>query len=164
MNNVVSLCFLNKSSLFKNFCLWFCQSIPWHTPLVAPKMVNFAPKTKRNLHVWGSLLYPTEFFLSLLPGSVRADAYANVITKFSGIDGFPFSIGLGIRCARFARAGAPAKSKPSRVAVRWPSRDPRRPSQSEFLRIRVDLYITLTIALVCLLQPGISTQRCSRSS
>ena len=33
------------------------------TPLVAPKMVNFAPKTKRNLHVWDSLPYPTEFFI-----------------------------------------------------------------------------------------------------
>ena len=163
MNNVVSLCFLNKSRLLKNFCLYFCQSIPWHTPLVAPKMVNFEPKTKRNLHVWGSLLYPTELFIPTTRvctgGRVRWRH-----NQFSGIDGFPFSIGLGIRCARFARADAPAKSKPSQVAVRWPSRDPRRPSQLEFLRIRVDLYITLTSALVCLLRPGISTQRCSRSS
>ena len=33
---------------------------------------------------------------------------------------------------RASRADAPAKSKPSRVAVKWPSRDPRRPSQSDF--------------------------------
>ena len=111
---------------------------------------------KRNATYTSGALSSTQLSsLSLLPGYVRADAYADVITKFSGIDGFPFSIGLGIRCARFARADAPAESKPSRVAVRWPRRDPRRPSQSEFLRIRVDLYITLTSALVYLLRLGI---------
>ena len=49
INNVVLLSFLNKSSLFKNFCLQFCQSIPWHTRWL---MINFAPKTKRNVCIW----------------------------------------------------------------------------------------------------------------
>ena len=49
INNVVLLSFLNKSSLFKNFCLQFCQSIPWHTCWL---MINFAPKTKRNVCIW----------------------------------------------------------------------------------------------------------------
>ena len=49
INNVVLLSFLNKSSLFKNFCLQFCQSIPWHTRWL---MINFAPKTKRKVCIW----------------------------------------------------------------------------------------------------------------
>ena len=35
------------------------------------------------------------------------------------------------------------------VAVRWPSRDSRRSSQSEFLKIRVDLYTSLQQVLCC---------------
>ena len=62
-----------------------------------------------------SLPYPSEFFfLSLLLVSVWADGYVDVITKFSGIDGFPFSIGMGLRCALCVR-GRSAMSKPSQV-------------------------------------------------
>lgn len=32
------------------------------TRLAAPKMVNFCAKMKRNVYVWDSLPYPTEFF------------------------------------------------------------------------------------------------------
>ena len=92
---------------------------------------------------YNSLPYPSEFFLSLLLVSVRADEYVDVITKFSGIDGFPFSIGMELHCGRSAM------SKPSQVAVRWPSRDSRRPSQSEFLKIQLDLYTSLQQVLCC---------------
>ena len=62
--------------------------------LVAPKMVNFAPK--RNVtYMSGTAHFPILLsFLPLLPESVRTvvRAYADVITKFSGINRFPFSI------------------------------------------------------------------------
>ena len=56
-------------------------------------MVNFTPK--RNVMYMSGTHFPTLLsFLPLLPESVRtvARAYAEVITKFSGIDRFPFSI------------------------------------------------------------------------
>ena len=56
-------------------------------------MVNFAPK--RNATYMSGTHFPTLLsFLPLLPESVRTvvRAYADVITKFSGIDRFPFSI------------------------------------------------------------------------
>ena len=45
---------------FRNFCRK--SSFTRATRLAAPKMVNFCAKTKRNIHVWNSLPYPTEFF------------------------------------------------------------------------------------------------------
>ena len=48
----------------------------------------------RETNVWDYLPYPTEFFSPLLPASARR-AYADVITKFSGIDRFPFFLRYG---------------------------------------------------------------------
>ena len=76
----------------RNFDLDFYSSIS--VELVAPKMLNFAPKTKRNVHVWDSLPYPTKSTPSECKGG---RAYAEVITKFSGIDSLPFSMGLRAR-------------------------------------------------------------------
>ena len=56
-------------------------------------MVNFAPK--RNATYMSGTHFPTLMsFFPLLPESVRTvvRAYADAITKFSGIDRFPFSI------------------------------------------------------------------------
>ena len=44
----------------------------------------------RETNVWDSLPYPTEFFLHPYPQRVYGRAYADLITKFSGIDRFPF--------------------------------------------------------------------------
>ena len=51
------------------------------------------------------------------------------------------------------------------VAVRWPSRDSRRSSQSEFLKIRVDLNTSLQQVLCCACYDlGSRPAKCSRSS
>ena len=63
--------------------------------VVAPKMANFA-RTKRNVHIWDSLHYPTKNLLPVPPESVRA--HVDVITKFSDIDRFPFSAAIDLRC------------------------------------------------------------------
>ena len=77
-------------------------------------MVNFAPK--RNATYMSGTHFPTLLgFLPLLSESVQTVvlAYADVITKFSGIDRFPFSIpshdtyGAALRAAR---ADAPLSS------------------------------------------------------
>ena len=52
----------------RNFNLDFYSA----TPLVAHKMVTFAPKTNLNVHVWDFVPYPTKFFYPLTPKSVRA--------------------------------------------------------------------------------------------
>ena len=55
-----------------------------------------------------SFSIPTEFFSPTLRVCVdRHRAYADVLTKFSGMDRFPFSIGMGLRCEK--RAEAPLK-------------------------------------------------------
>ena len=57
--------------------------------LVAHKMVDFARKTNRNLHVWDSLPYPTQSFFTPYPQRVYWRAYADVATKFSRMDRLP---------------------------------------------------------------------------
>ena len=81
-------------------------------PLVAPKMVNFAPKQRNATYMSGTHFPTLLSFLLLLPESVRTVVwvYADVITKFSGIDEFPFSIPSHDSCGaplRAARADAP---------------------------------------------------------
>ena len=58
-------------------------------------MVNFAPKTNRNVHVLDSLPYPTEFFYPQ-PQRVYGRAYADVITKFFGMDRLPNFLSKGL--------------------------------------------------------------------
>ena len=53
----------------------------------------------RETNVWDSLPYPTEFFLHPYPQREYGRAYADLITKFSGIDRFPFFLGMRIYCA-----------------------------------------------------------------
>ena len=69
-------------------------NLDFYSSKFAPKMVNFAPK--RNVtYMSGTAHFPTLLnFLPLLPESVRTVVRANadVITKFSGINRFPFSI------------------------------------------------------------------------
>ena len=78
-------------------------------------MVNFAPE--QNGTYMSVTPFPTPvWFLSLLPESVRPSglrAYADVITKFSGIDRFPFSFKYGatLRTLR-ARADASLITEP----------------------------------------------------
>ena len=72
------------------------------TPLVAPKTVNFAPK--RNATYMSETPFPN--LLSFYPysqslyGCSGARGYADVKTKFAGIDRFPFSIRMGLHLAR----------------------------------------------------------------
>ena len=71
--------------------------------MVAPKMVNFAP-IKRNATSVSGTPFPSvqSFFLFPLPPE-SVPPYADVITKFSGIDRFPFSLSYGapLRALRF---------------------------------------------------------------
>ena len=53
---------VTKSETIKNRNFCRKSSFTRATRLAAPKMVNFCAKTKRNIHVWNSLPYPTEFF------------------------------------------------------------------------------------------------------
>ena len=78
--------------------------------MVPPKMVNFAPK--RNATYMSGTHFPTLLsFLPILPQSVRTvvRAYADVITKVSGIDRFSVCIpshdtyGAPLRAARCTR-------------------------------------------------------------
>ena len=58
-------------------------------------------ETQRTYH--GFLSLHCSVFLPLTPESVRAGdvwAYADVITKFSGIDRFPYSIAKRVSCVR----------------------------------------------------------------
>ena len=81
------------------------------TPLVVRKIVNLSSK--------GTATHMSEASLSTLPSFFtptfmirvcmdRQRAYADVITKFSSMDRFPFSIGMG-GPLRKARADAPLK-------------------------------------------------------
>lgn len=94
-----------KSKALEIFFPKFCQIqkgsiyiFTLATPLVAPKMVKkFWAKTKRNVDVWDSPPQPFEFFYPYSQSLYRwsgARAYTDVETKFSGIDRFPFSIGM----------------------------------------------------------------------
>ena len=73
--------------------------------MLAPKMVNFAPKTKGNVHVWDSLPYPTRFFTPTPRVFFGGLSYADFITNFSGVDSFPFSF----------REGAPLRALRARM-------------------------------------------------
>ena len=64
--------------------------------------------------VWDSVHYPTQILLTVPPESVRA--YVNVITKFSGIDRFPFSAAMELRCLE-ARGKFGKHSRGLRVAL-----------------------------------------------
>ena len=48
--------------------------------LVAPKMVNFASKTKCKVYAWDSLPYPTEFFYPYSQ-SLYWRAFVNALTS-----------------------------------------------------------------------------------
>ena len=69
------------------------------TPLVAHKTVNFAPKRNETPFPRPLSFDPCS---QSLYGCSGARGYADVKTKFSGSDRFPFSInvGMGLRCAR----------------------------------------------------------------
>ena len=70
------------------------------TPLVAPKMINFAPK--RNATYMSGTPFPTLLSFFTPTSRVCTDGRttsAGVITKYSGIDRFPFAMGKGLRCA-----------------------------------------------------------------
>ena len=77
------------------------------TPLVAPKTVNFAPK--RNATYMSEIPFPN--LLSFYPcsqslyGCSGARGYADVKTKLSGIDRFPFTINV-----RMGASGAPLRA------------------------------------------------------
>ena len=70
--------------------------------MVAPKTVNFA--TKRNATYMSETRFPNLLsfysYSQSLNRCSRARRYADVETKFSGIDKFPFSIRMGFRCGR----------------------------------------------------------------
>ena len=90
----------------KNFSLYFYS-------LVAPKTVNFAPK--RNATYMSETPLPN--LLSFYPrsqslyGCSGARGYADVKTKLSGIDRFPFTINV-----RMGASGAPLRAPTLRSA------------------------------------------------
>ena len=100
--NVKPWKFISENFVFetktRNFNLDFTRA----TPLVALRMVNFSPK--RNATYMSKTLFPSP--LSLFTSTPRVCtgrlSYSDVITKFSGIDRFPFSKGMVLRCARSA--------------------------------------------------------------
>ena len=63
----------------------------WDSILNKSTMVQFdrVHPVSRETNVWDSLPYRTEFFLHPYPQRVYGRAYADLITKFSGIDRFP---------------------------------------------------------------------------
>ena len=65
------------------------------TPLAAPNMVKFCANTKRNVNVWDSLPYPTEFsqdgHLSAVEKSSRYRAQFNVKIRAKKNAGCPIS-------------------------------------------------------------------------
>ena len=74
------------------------------TPLVVRKIVNFSSKgTATHMSETSFSTLPSFFTPTLRVCMYRQRAYADVITKFSGMDRFPFSIGMGIRCENRAR-------------------------------------------------------------
>ena len=78
------------------------------TPLVVRKIVNFSSKGTATHMSETSFSTLLSFFTPTLRVCMdRQRAYADIITKFSGMDRFPFSIGVGVRCEK--RADAPLK-------------------------------------------------------
>ena len=74
------------------------------TPLVGRKIVNFSSKGTATHMSETSFSTLLSFFTPTLRVCMdRHRTYADVITKFSGMDRFPFSIGMGIRCENRAR-------------------------------------------------------------
>ena len=74
------------------------------TPLVVRKIVNFSSKgTATHMSETSFSTLPSFFTPTLRVCMDRQRAYADVITKFSGMDRFPFSIGIGVRCQKCAR-------------------------------------------------------------
>ena len=79
------------------------------TPLVVRKIVNFSSKGTATHMSETSFSTLLSFFTPTLRVCMdRQRAYADVITKFSSMDRFPFSIGMG-GPLRKARADAPLK-------------------------------------------------------
>ena len=74
------------------------------TPLVVRKIVNFSSKGTATHMPEASLSTLPSFFTPTLRVCMdRQRAYADVITKFSSMDRFLFSIGVGVRCEKLAR-------------------------------------------------------------
>ena len=74
------------------------------TPLVVRKIVNFSSKGTATHMSETSFSTLLSFFTPTLRVCMdRQRAYADVITKFSGMDRFLFSTGMGLRCEKHAR-------------------------------------------------------------
>ena len=78
------------------------------SPLVVHKIVNFSSKGTATHMSQSSFSTLLSFFTPTLRVCMdRHRTYADVITKFSGMDRFLFSTGMGLRCEK--RADAPLK-------------------------------------------------------